>query len=367
MLRSMFRVSMALLVGCALALAASAQMIRVTDPELVGTADLIIIGTVKSTTTLPNEPSWQGGQAIITVDQVLWGANLKQVTVRYPMRPTLPPGVMMTDFGGITLTVGQQQLFFLQRAQGGYALIGGGQGMKPVTDADKFKDLIAKNPLTVTLEGTVGPCYFGQTVEVKMNFSNAGKETLQINQPMLEGFYYSERLGNQVSFTTVRDNLAPVSRVTGSAPNGGNSSGQTGIPANPPLTVTNLTITVNGVVQDNNNQTVQISAIPVTPDTDIVINGHRSPLTIDAGKTLEMTAKFNCTMPQDWHLLSPDTYVQTAAALRVRVFVMPAATSNAKTPGWSIASPWQTTMVGYAPPTDMLTLSPNQNLDQQLR
>ncbi len=312
MLRFTLRFGISLLAVSWFMLSLSAQMVRVTDPQLVGTADLIVIGTVKSLTTLPNVPSWQAGQATVALDKVLRGVDSKQVVVRYSVRPSLPPGVMISDAGWMNLTVGQQQLFFLQRAQGGFSIIGGMQGMHPITDADKFAVLIANNPVTVKFNAPVGPFYFDQPVQVKMTVTNVGRNTLQMIPPMLEGFFLSERMGNLLTLSSVQDDIKPIH--------------------------------ARGVIMDNSNQ------------DELTPLSRNEPLVLEAGKVLELTAKFRCAAPQNWLLLSPDTYVQTAAAVQIRAYVVnkdPAGSNGLPAiPGWYIASNWQTVMVGYAPPAD---------------
>jgi hypothetical protein len=293
MLRSESRFGVAMLLICGLFFSSSAQMARVSDPELIGTADLIMTGTVKSVSALPNRPSWQTGQAIITIDTVLRGPKLDQVTVSYPVRPTLPPGERLTDAGGVRLTEGQQQLFFLQRAQGGYTIIGGAQGMRPVMDADTYFPKIQQYPLTVEMKA--GPCcYFGKTFAVAGVITNTGQEPIKLQSVALDGFYYSARMGNTITFEV------PMREASDASP------------------------------------------MPIT--------GY-PPVT--TGKSCKFFAPFRCDQPEDWRLLSPDTYVQTAAVLRLRVFVQQVgADGQVKGAGCYVASPWQTVMVGYAPPAE---------------
>lgn len=300
MFRSIFRMVMLLLAVCLLALTACAQMIKVSDNDLLGTADLIIIGTVNSTSTLQNVPYWRAGRAIITVDKVLRGANIDAVTVSYAITPTLPAGVAMSDAGGMSLTVGQQQLFFLDRTQGGYAIVGGAQGMRPVTDADNYAAQITDYPMHVALEGPIGPLNFDKNVAVKIKITNSGDMPIQIDAADLEGFFYSARMGYTVPVHTIPQLPRP------------------------------------GEV---NERTPLIS--PYLPQV------------VDAGKTLELSAIVSCIVPAEWRLLSADTYVQTPTAVRANLSVQHANITNADTtPSWHTASGWQTVMVGYAPPAE---------------
>lgn len=298
MLRSLLKIGLLLLVMGTLMLSASAQMLRVTDNDLLGTADLIIVGTIKSVTTLPYVPYWQAGQAIVTVEKVLKGAKVVEVTVRYPLPPTPPPGMVIMDGGGMSLKAGQQQLFFLQRGQEGYQIIGQYQGMRPAADAEKYSEAIRAYPLNIALVGPLGPLYFGVKQTVKVKVTNSGFESIQIDAANLEGFFISSRMGSNLSYNILRQAGGPLAG-------------------------------------------------------DDKLLGTPLPQTVQAGKSLEVLFTISCEAPQDWRLLSPDTYVQTPAAVRVKLFVQHANPTNGDiTPSWSTASSWKTVMVGYAPPSE---------------
>ncbi len=307
MLRFLLRLALGVLALYALLISASAQMVQVSDNELIGTADLILIGTVKSVATVPNVPYWQAGQAMLTVEKILspvpaqQGAKLDTLTLRYPLPPIAPPGMIIIDGGGMSLHAGQQQLFFLQRDQAGWTIVGGSEGKRNVADADKFAEKIKAYSLSVALVGPSGPFYFGKNVAVKMRVTNSGDEPIQIAAANLEGFYCSARIGANVPFSNAQQQL-------------------------------------------------------LRPAVKNELSGLFAPLppqVVKAHETLDMSVMIVCAAPTDWGLLSPDTYVQTAVTLRARICVQHANITNADTtPSWFAASAWQTVMVGYAPPAE---------------
>ena len=117
---------------------ARAQLAYVSENDLLGQADLIVVGTIVSETRDADVPNYMAMVTQIKVTQTLRGPKLDTVTARHAAVPVMPPGMMILDHGGFTLPVGESRLLFLQRGPGGYTIVGGGQGVKPAEDADRI-------------------------------------------------------------------------------------------------------------------------------------------------------------------------------------------------------------------------------------
>lgn len=291
------------------ALPVGATMMQVTDSELLGKSDLIIVGTIGDTKVLPDEPSWSGGVAVIRVDQVLKGANDllgKTVTVRYPIPPTMPPGTIILDHGGMVLPANEQKLFFLQRAQGGYAITGGQQGMRTVNDAERFRTLLPDVPVTLTMKPSQPAFYFKQAVPVTIIVENTGTTPIQLYQINLEGFFYSGQMESSLAFTLVND-----------------------------------------AIKERGPMPLDLPAEALQPDQMIV----------NPGKTATLGFRYTLARPASWKVFTPDTYFQAPMAIRATVFLQPKPEVGAPQPvGYRIASPWVSSMTGFTPPADPLNL-----------
>jgi len=278
-----------------------AQLVFVSDDELLATSDLIIIGTTLDDTRVPNVPYYQGGLATVRVDQVLRGQEVKTVVVQHAVAPIMPPGQVMSDHGGFSMQPQKQYLFFLSRAQCGYTIVGGGQGMRPPEDAKKFTTRMANLPVSITLAEPVGPFFFDRIVEVKISVANHSPLPVRIyaNTPLV-GYFYSPRSGDYVTFA-----MAPIPQVINPA-----TSGIIHMGDNPP------------------------------------------PVEIPAGQSQTIQVKLSSVQPESWRMLTPDTYFVTPVAVRARVFIFPVrpnVTDNRG--GYNAASTWISSWVGFASPS----------------
>ena len=281
---------------CLAAVPALAQLPYVSQNELLGSADLVIVGTPLSDTRLPNVPDWQAMQAVVRVDRVLKGTATGNITVRHAAVPIMPPGMMITDHGGFTLELNKPVLLFLAHAQGGYTIVGGGQGRRPAEDADVITQALKEFPYSVTLQEPVGPLYFNRAVAMTMTVTNNSALPVQVVTSSLEGYFYSSYAGASLTFQLIPPALAAAPAVWNTA-------------------------------------------------------GRANPTTIEPGKSFAITGAYAAIEPENWRLLSPDTYFITPAAVRASVFVLPMkpnAPNNAG--GFRMASPWINTWVGFPPP-----------------
>jgi hypothetical protein len=252
--------------------------------NLVGTADLIVVGGVGERTLVPGVPEWLAGQATLRVDKTLKGVAGETVTVRYPkwldeslarvMRPEL------------------RQLFFLQRSQGGYTLVEGMDGVRALDDMDRFQRTVETFPVTVSLAAMPPVVHFGVVQPVSVKITNPGKEPVQLLFVALEGYYYGTRLDKRMSFKT--------------------------------------------------DQAADTLARP----------------TIEAGGSLTVTVNAACNVPDAWQVFSPDTYLQTVAAVRATVLVN-TLTKKADgkldaifAPRFYAASGWTRITAGFPPPPE---------------
>jgi len=271
------------------------MMVAISPQELLGTSDVIVVGTVMLDTRLSEVPAYQAGQATVRVDRVLKGTATGNIAVRHAVPPVLPPGMIIADHGGFTLEPQSQYLFYLVRGQGGYTLVGGLQGRKPAAEADNVAQALKEIPLTVTLKEPLGPCYFGKPFEVTITVTNHGAQSVQLFERTLEGFFYSARAGTQLDLHTV---------PTPAATSGGVRS---------------------GAIQQN---------------------------LLEAGHSQTMALQLALTQPESWKLLDADTYFLTPVAIRARIFVLPVDPNNPNNTqgGYHLTSTWVDTLAGYPPP-----------------
>jgi len=91
--------------------------------SLIGTSDLIVVGTVTESAEYPTAPMYRTGEATIAVERVLKGPEMKEARIRYDtLRKVDPLSSFMPE--PQVLEPKMQQLFFLQQGQGGYYLAG---------------------------------------------------------------------------------------------------------------------------------------------------------------------------------------------------------------------------------------------------
>lgn len=285
----------------ALAMGAKAMMIALPDEEYVGTADAIIVGTVLDDARMNPAREWLTGRATVRVDQVLKGAPAKTVIVYHSAPPQTPPGTMIMDHGGFMLAPQTQHLFFLYRLQDGYSLVNGMQGRRDVAEVARFQQLITAIPVQLTM--ALPPAtsfYFGQPAPVTIIASNRGNTAIEIRNPSLESYFVSPRMGltMQLRVQPEQANAAP---------------------------------TANGAV----------FGMPM----------QQQPITVEPGKTVNLTLNVTSDKPASWQVFTPDTYLLTPITLRARVYIMPIAGNN-RLAGYSVATPWQQVLVGFPPPAE---------------
>ncbi|MHB9026319.1 MAG: hypothetical protein ACYC7E_19445 [Armatimonadota bacterium] len=284
------------------------MQVYVPPRQLIGSADLIVVATVTASGEIPDGPEYMKGQATLRIDKLLKGpAALKTVTVRYNTPPKSPPGMVIMDHGGIVLNVGQQLLFFLQRHQLAYTIVGGQQGMMSPEEAVKLAPLIDESPMTVTVISISSPLYFDTPVAITFTVKNVGRTPFQIGYTAIEGFFFSPQVDPAYVVMKRVDNLQD---------GGGRKVIALGQLAPPP-----------------------------TPDQ----------ATLNPGASSTYTMKFALDKPKGWQLFKPDTFLLTPVAVRAMVFVMPpqGTTPPAGTqrdPGFRFASLWVQTLAGFSPP-----------------
>ncbi|MHB9133746.1 MAG: hypothetical protein ACYDBB_22000 [Armatimonadota bacterium] len=310
-----------LVVGLLLTVPGWTMMIAVPEGELVGTSDLIVVATVTKTERLAGEQGWLAGVATLKIEQTLKGPRLPSVVIRYTVVPDMPEGVIIMDHGGMELTVGQQQIFFLYREQRGYLITGGIQGVRGVEETQRFQNMVNELGLTVSLVQPVGPLYFGQPTAVGVKIVNKGKVAVQVNHIQLTGFFLSARMEGGLPITLAAPLAPPRTGMAG-----------------------------------QNQKPEEILPI-VQPGAEVIV-----------------MVKIVCATPITWRMLDPDSYLQAPAMLRARVQVdrrllveLAPATLNAPVqalpavqnrtllpiPQFSnTVSDWVTIMVGYPLPAD---------------
>ncbi|MHB0939314.1 MAG: hypothetical protein ACYDCO_19355 [Armatimonadota bacterium] len=274
-----------------------AMMVLVSDQELIGTSDLVIVGTVLEDATVTNEFGWPLGRAVVRVDRVLKGQAAGNIILHHTVPPAPQPDVIVSDHGGFTLAPQTQWLFFMQRYQTGYLIIGGTQGRRQLADdEEKFAAASKAFPLRLTLAAPAIPIVFGQQVPVAITITNTGDAPVTCYQPMLEGIFYSPRFGPYLSFRSVLDPPNVAGRVA--------------------------------------------------------MSPQFLPVTVNPKSEKTVTVKFVTGRPQSWQVFTPDTYLLTPVFVRARLLVAVPASPELNTPkqNFTVASPWVDALVGFPPP-----------------
>lgn len=280
--------------ACCLAwsLGAGAMMLAVSDEELVGTSDMIVVGTVVDEVRQPQTGDWNDGQTTIKVERVLKGTADATLVFRHRMPPMPPQGMIIMDHGGFILAQNSRWLFYLQRYQYGYQITAGPMGRRAPDDVEKIAQMIAAFPVTVKL-GTVSPLYFDRPTTVPVSMTNRGATVLQCSLVTLEGFYFSSRLGTQINFALK-----------------------------------------------------QAANIPAGENPQAVM--------LELGKTKDVTIVIAALKSQNWDFLTPETYLLTPVTVRARIFIAPPAQPvqhvGTGGNGYYAASAWVNTWVGFPPP-----------------
>jgi len=259
-----------------------------SEKNLLGTADLVVVGVAGERSVVANVPEWMAGQMTIRVEKVLKGIVNGPLVVRYPK--------WLDDSLVKKLLPEQRQLFFLQRGQGGAGLVEGTDGIRGVDEVEKFSRLLEQYPVAVTLSAIPAVFRFGDVQQVTMRVTNTGKDPVQVLFTTLEGYYFGMRLDKRMSF-----------RIDQSAG------------------------TDKGLVRAN----------------------------IDPGAEYSTTIAVSCNVPDAWQVFTPETYLQTVAAIRgvVLVNVLPRKADNTKAdsifaPRFYVGSKWVRTIAGFSPPPD---------------
>ncbi len=283
---------MVLTIMLSLCLPGMTMMVAVTDNDRMGQSDLIAVGTVISDTRIADVDYWRSGQVVIKIDQVLRGQKVDQITAIHAMPPIMPAGMMMMDHGGFNMTPGQKQIFFLQNSPENFNFGFGTQGMQPITDVEKYKNLIAMFPYKATIQTPIGPFYFGKPTDVTVTVKNTGADPIKLNPIILEGKFYSQRMESFIQFEEVRDEKQTFTLRT------------------------------------------------------------QEPVTVKPGEEGKLSAKFKTNKPTSWQIFPADTYFQTPVLLRARIFITidAAVKPGQRQEGFYLASDWTTVMTGFPLP-----------------
>ncbi|MHB9024964.1 MAG: hypothetical protein ACYC7E_12465 [Armatimonadota bacterium] len=120
--------------------------------ELVGTSDLIVVGTILSTNMTPSAEDYRAGSgtATVAVERIIKGTDVKAVELRYPTPPRTPG----MDWGK-TLEKGEKVLFFLVNRGGRYTLVTP-QGIQSPDTANQVAELAGHFPVEVTMSRLAG-------------------------------------------------------------------------------------------------------------------------------------------------------------------------------------------------------------------
>jgi len=184
--------------------------------SLIGTADLIVVGTVTASAEFPDAPAYRTGEATIAIERVVKGPGMEEVHIRYDTLRKMGLGASTIPEPQV-LTPKTQQLFFLQQAQGGYSLAGTfREKLLTIGDTDRIAELVTALPVEVTLTGPQPWITFGQSETVRVHVKNLGQAPLQITGTSLTAYPLSELLGYTRNITSRdRGRAVPVTLQPG--------------------------------------------------------------------------------------------------------------------------------------------------------
>lgn len=232
-----------------------------------------------------------GGDAVIQTPMI-------QATIALdrPLKgPALQTVVVQAPVQGEDILVPQaRHLFFLQRAPQGYIFAGGMGSIHPFEEADAVAKAIADFPVEIYLERPVGPFFFGQALPVQVHIKNRSQVDYSYSYVQLQGYYYTPRLNAFVHF-------ADADR-------------------------------------------------PQRPGMEIDYLYPMRSLAPGAEETATFRAQAD-TIPA-WNLFTPDTYLQTAVAVRMTILVQTTAMNRTTAP-IPVATPWVTAMLGFPVPDEV--------------
>ena len=153
-----------------------------TDLERIGTADIIIVGTIVKTDDIGKA----SGIMLITNNKSLKGEAPQSITI-----------INLASFRQQTiklLDIGTQHIFYLQRIRDGYTLTHGQFSLRPVTDIDKIIKLLKDFPLIVTINQPLKPFIFYKPSEFMATINNISNTSISFSKIELQGFFESKEI-----------------------------------------------------------------------------------------------------------------------------------------------------------------------------
>jgi len=183
---------------CWLAGATPARADRAVFPEkeLIGRADIIAMATVQEIGAITISGRQPQAMLSLRVDDTLKGdVEIKQVSARCGL-VSVKGGIVKAEEA---FTFGQQRLFFLQRGQDGYSVLNALDSVLPATEAGRIKELMARNPLVVTMAVEAPVLVLEQLQQIPVKVANHGKERIEV-YGYLEGFYEKAAAGTWLAF-----------------------------------------------------------------------------------------------------------------------------------------------------------------------
>lgn len=264
---------------------------------MVAQADVIAVGTVVQSR----------GRTFIKVEKSLMGPAMNLIPVNVPAGDvtagTAPPA--WTPGGGAPtplLQPNQNGLFVLQKSGSEFSIVWGRQGVRPVTDADRFAGVIERFPLSISLTAYPGICAFDEPVQVTALLRNQSDKTISVSNFALIGFFYSPRLGSRNIYAA--EVRAPVAVPAG-----------VDAPPGPPA---------------------------LAPPTAVEL----APL-----KDATVTLRFSIKRPDSFAAFAPESLLLTPVGLRLQgtVRIPPPEALN-----FQLQSTWRNSWLGYPLPAELL-------------
>jgi len=281
------------------------QSSRLTDLQIVGCANLVIIGTVTSVSEIPDAPDATNGQAVIAIEKILQGTAATTVTMRYPLPPKSPSAGIATEHSGITLQPGDRKCFILQEGQDAYTPVAADQGVRSADQAPWLAESLRLIQLKVSFTNPLGPIYIGQTVPMTIHVTNTGTSPMYIDSVTITGQFSSDIMGSTLPMREKQQEQEQLAKA------------------------------------------------------------HPEPLEIVGGATIEKTFLLTTVEPGGWQIYGAESYIITPVAVRVMVSVRSQkapfndALSVARAAlavdrnrfmlqkGYTACSPWMHTTFGY--------------------
>ncbi len=140
-----------LMAACATASGAELRLMDIPQNELIGSSDLIAVGSVTDVWHVTNAPTFMSSQARLKIERIIKGDATGTVTIM-AMGPQFEPG--------------QRRLYFLRKSPGGYMTTHGFGYIRAESEADDFSRRVAAFPISVSLVPPVGPIPPGQAVRL---------------------------------------------------------------------------------------------------------------------------------------------------------------------------------------------------------